>query len=133
MKIKLPLLISTPFWKKIKTREDALFLIKSAAFSFFAASFLFIIFGLIFKNNYAFLDAGLYLILGLLIYFTKGRIISIIATIITFSAFTLTYYNKLRFAPTSKYEAFYVLLAAILFFISIKAVQASFKYKKLKK
>jgi len=110
------------FWK-VKNKEEALYIIKQCSQGFIFIAGLNIILGF-FINIAAIIDGIIYLILGLLLFYFKSRISSILLLLISGAGIIIFFLNKI--------ERGNLFLMIILFYCAIASVYTSFKYHKLR-
>ena len=117
---------------KIETREEALKVIKDSSYGFFFLAVLQAGIGFALGMN-LWLDAILYLIFGAALLKFKSRIAAVLLLLLTGGALVMTFLNKLNPDPSAGTGGTNLFLAAIMIWVSIRAIQATFKLHNLNK
>ncbi|WP_052594573.1 hypothetical protein [Aureispira sp. CCB-QB1] len=112
---------------KIETKEDALGVIKETANGFFVVACLQIIIGIILMPAII-LDGVVLIVLGLLLRQLKSRVVAVILFLFSVIAFIMTIMNKFGISSEGGGNIF---LAGLMVYISIRAIQATFRYYSL--
>ncbi len=115
------------FWE-IKNKEEALYIIKQFSYCFIFVGALFTILGF-FVNLGAIIDGVIFLILGLLLFFLKSRIVAILLLLNSGAGIIITFMNIIG----SSSGGTNIFLSIIILYISIATVYSTFKYHKFKK
>ena len=117
---------------KIETREEALKVIKDSSYGFFFIGILQAGIGFALGMN-LWLDAILYLVFGGILFKFKSRVAAILLLLLTSGALVTTFLNKINPDPSSRTGGTNLFLAVIMIWISVRAIQATFKIHKLGK
>jgi len=114
-------------FSKIENRSDAERMTQACAYGFFTIAILQGAFGLLFPitNKALILDAIVWLILGLLILKIKSRIAATIALLMSLISLFVTFQNKIT--PDQGMGGSNIILAIIIFLVSIRALEATVK------
>jgi hypothetical protein len=108
-------------WGKIDSKDLAQKIIKEAGYGYIFVAVLQGVAGVFLKFYAMFLDAGLFAFLGFLLIKFKNRATAIAALILSLISLTSTVFVRLGY-----YEGGHnVILAVIIFWISVRAVQAT--------
>jgi hypothetical protein len=119
------------WYGKIETEQEALKVIKDASYGFFFIAILQGVIGLALGMN-VLLDAILYLIFaGILLKF-KSRVAAILLLLLSAGALVVTFVNKLNPNPEGRTGGTNIVLAVIMLWAAVRAIQATFKFHKLK-
>jgi hypothetical protein len=116
-------------FSKIDNRDSALNVIKQAAISFYTLAVLFLLAGFFF-SSLAIVDAVILGVLGVLLHTLKSRVVAILLLIYSIAVLGVTVLNLI--VPGSLGGGTNILLSIIVVWVSIRAVQATFKLGKLK-
>lgn len=117
---------STPknfFFSKIETRDDALMIIKRAAYSFWIVAAIQGCIG-IFSLPSMLVDAALYTILAGILMKWESRVAAVLLALLSMVALIVT---ALNFVGMRHYGGNNIVLAVIMAFIAIRAIDATFK------
>lgn len=116
-------------FSKIETREDALEVIKDSSNGFFVVAAIQIAIG-IFLMPSIILDGVVFAVLGLLLRQLHSRVVAVLLLMVSISSLVMTIMNKFD-AETHGGSNIY--LAGIMVYVSVRAIQATFKYQTLLK
>lgn len=123
---------STPkkrMFSKIETREEALDVIKDSSNGFFVVAGIQIVIGIILMPSII-LDGVVFAVLGLMLRQLNSRIVAVLLLLVSIGSFVMTSMNK--FGVTSEGGG-NIFLAGLMVYVSIRAIQATFKYHLLLK
>ena len=109
---------------KIETREAALKTLRDAAYVCFFLAALMLIFVFVFHQTSAVVDAVIYLVLGALLHFLRSRVAAVVFALVSLGSLGVTVANM---AGASLPGGRNIILAVIVVFASVRAVEASFK------
>lgn len=112
------------FWQ-IKTKEDAWLIMREVSILLFFVGGLQIILGF-FTGLVMILDGVMFIVLGLLLYYLKSRIVSVLILMISFLGLGVTFYNRISAGAGGRN----IFLALLVFYSAIAGVYAAFKYNK---
>lgn len=112
---------------KIESKEDAIKVIKDSSNGFLILAAIQIGIGFLIGTT-AIIDGVLYAILALLLRKFNSRVVAIIFLLLSSAAIVVTGINRFGEGEGGKN----IFLAIIMIYVSIRAIQATFKYNKVK-
>lgn len=112
---------------KIKTKEDALKVIKESSNGFFILAGIQAVLGYFVVGFSALIDAGIYALLAFFLKRFKSRVSAVILLIVSLLSLFVTFINKVENAQGGRNT----LLAIMVVFVAFRSIQATFKYYKL--
>lgn len=114
------------FFSKIETRVDALQVIKEAAYTFYIVGGLQIIVSFIIGFQ-TIIDGVLFIVFGFLLHWFNSRIAAVILLLLSGGGLAVTAINQFGGGPGGRN----IFLALIVFWMSVRATQATFKLESL--
>jgi len=119
------------WYGKIETEDEALKVIKDASYGFFFLAVLQGVIGIVLGMD-IWLDAILYLIFAAILLKFKSRIVAVLLLLLTGAALFFTFLNRIGPDPSGKSGGTNIFLALIMFWAAVRAIQATFKLRKIK-
>ena len=113
--------------RPIKTIENTELVIKEVFYFFIVVAIIQILIGLLLPS--LLIDGLIFIILALLLKFTKSRIAAVLLLIMSLMAFSTTFMNKFGITDAGGSNIY---LAFVVVIGGIQAVRATFRYHKLK-